>query len=95
MSIIGGMIESNNVALNNPLSGDRDAALKYDIMNYDKLFLGIPLDRCELWASFIVVVLNEMILETSVKIYSLTLFPNKLSMKTSDFFITCCPTFEC
>uniref|UniRef100_F1KR83 Location of vulva defective 1 n=1 Tax=Ascaris suum TaxID=6253 RepID=F1KR83_ASCSU len=45
MSIIGGMIESNNVALNNPLSGDRDAALKYDIMNYDKLFLGIPLDR--------------------------------------------------
>uniref|UniRef100_A0A914ZGC9 Uncharacterized protein n=1 Tax=Parascaris univalens TaxID=6257 RepID=A0A914ZGC9_PARUN len=45
MSIIGGMIESNNVALNNPLSGDRDAALKYDILNYDKLFLGIPFER--------------------------------------------------
>ncbi|VDM26908.1 unnamed protein product [Toxocara canis] len=44
MSVLGGMIKSGNEALRNPLRRDQDTALNHDLVNYDQIYLGIPLD---------------------------------------------------
>ncbi|VDK76421.1 unnamed protein product [Anisakis simplex] len=47
MNIIGRMIKDGYEAVANPLPDDEKNALDNDIRNYNKLFLGIPLHRCQ------------------------------------------------